>query len=515
LDFLRIEGLKLPNSRTLDHPVFAQPQPTPDPTKFRVKHPSDGPAYAEIDQLNKAHKLAAMPFPAPRGGTEPTLTLEEVLGGNSQAIATITNNKQIVFHSGGDCGNTRGPSKQNEVSDKMVSDFDETVPSEIPQFHMLLGDVVYSFGEVQYYYDQFYEPYREYPAPILAAAGNHDGMVAPETHAKSLDGFLRNFCASSFVVQPEAGGLSRTAQIQPGVFFTFEAPFVRILVLYSNVLEDPGVIADDNIGNSQVKYLQAALKRVRDENYTGALLIAHHHPIYTHARHGWSVEMLSQIDAACKAAGVWPHAVLAGHAHNYQRFTRTRSDGTQIPYIVCGNTGHNVQKLTRSNVPLRTPQVIQKAGAKTDQVVFENYDDTNYGYLRVIATNSQIRIEYHPASDGTTVKTPDDFVTVDLKTRKLTQYNAQDLGYTSEAKKVDSEAKKRPYPPAWLKNRKSKTTHAKTTRSKTTHSETTRSKTTRSKTASKKTTHKKPTHKKPNRGKTTHRKTTAKRRRKG
>jgi hypothetical protein len=47
------------------------------------------------------------------------------------------------------------------------------------------------------------------------------------------------------VVTPEAGGLSRTAQIQPGVFFTFEAPFVRILILYSNTLEDPGVIADD------------------------------------------------------------------------------------------------------------------------------------------------------------------------------------------------------------------------------------------------------------------------------
>jgi hypothetical protein len=74
--------------------------------------------------------------------------------------------------------------------------------------------VVYSFGETQYYYDQFNEPYRDYPAPILAVAGNHDGMVAPDVHAASLAGFLRSFCADTFVVTPEAGGLSRTAQIQ-------------------------------------------------------------------------------------------------------------------------------------------------------------------------------------------------------------------------------------------------------------------------------------------------------------
>jgi predicted phosphodiesterase len=42
-----------------------------------------------------------------------------------------------------------------------------------------LGDVVYSFGEAAYYYDQFYDPFRNYPAPIFAVPGNHDGMVAP------------------------------------------------------------------------------------------------------------------------------------------------------------------------------------------------------------------------------------------------------------------------------------------------------------------------------------------------
>jgi hypothetical protein len=52
-------------------------------------------------------------------------------------------------------------------------------------------------------------------------------------------------------------------------------------------------------------------------------------------------------------------------------------------------------------------------------VILENYDDQDYGYLRIVATTSQLRIEYHPASDDEEAKTPDDFVTVDLATRKL------------------------------------------------------------------------------------------------
>src|SRR5271165_140280 len=411
--------------RVIGKPVFGQPEATPDPTTFVVHHPSDGPAYKQIDVLNKEHKLAPMPFPAPRGGVEPTLTFEDVLGGNADAIKQINNSGQIVFHSTGDCGSTRGPQTQNEVTDKMIADFQEAAANEKPQFNFLLGDIVYSFGEVQYYYDQFYEPYRNYPAPVLAAAGNHDGMVAPQTHVKTLDAFTRNFCASKFVVLPEAGGLSRTAQIQPGVFFTFEAPFMRILTLYSNTLEDPGVIADGvgaktkNIGNSQLDYLQAALTRVKSEKFQGALLIAHHHPPYTAgSRHNWSTTMQAQIDAVCQKVGVWPHADLAGHAHNYQRFTRTRSDGTQIPYLVCGNGGHNVQRLQgQAGATIRAPQIIQAKSSTTDQVVFENYDDQDYGYLRIVVTATQLRIEYHLASDGAATKAPDDSVTVDLKSR--------------------------------------------------------------------------------------------------
>lgn len=421
--------------RRLDAPVFAQPEPTADPSTFRIKHPSDTDAYKLIDQLNREHKLLPMPFPPPRGrGAEPRVTLLDVFGGNSAAINAIQNYGQIVFHATGDCGSTRGPKTQNEVTDKMVGDFTESDAREVPQFALLLGDIVYSFGEPEYYYDQFYDPYRNYHAPILAAAGNHDGMISPLAHAKSLEAYLRNFCAdpaNGFTVTREAGGLSRTAQIQPGVFFTFEAPFVRILVFYSNTLEDPGVIANDTIGHSQIDFLRAALQRAKRENYTGGLLFAHHHPPYAiGGQHSSSAEMRQQMDAICAETGIWPHAVLAGHAHSYQRFTRHRPDGTEIPYIICGNGGHNVQKLHASGgIPLRVPQIMQRGAANQDQLVFERYDDTNYGYLRLVVDPGQLRIEYHPASDGIHAKTPDDSVTIDLRTRKRTTYNPNDLGF--------------------------------------------------------------------------------------
>jgi len=407
------------NVASLNGPSFAQPVLTPDPGSFSIKHGSDTQAYKEIDELNREHKLKTLPFPLPRDLPEPRLTLAQVLGGNTGRTGAITKSGQIVFHSVGDTGSTRGPETQNLVADKLISDFDERDPVDIPSFFFHLGDVIYNFGEAKYYYDQFYDAYRDYPAPIIAIAGNHDGMVAPQTDVPTLDAYLRNFCQQDFVITPEAGGLNRTAQIQPGVFFTFEAPFVRFLVLYSGTLEDPGVIANDTIGDSQLTYLKAALTRAKAEKFPGALILAHHHPAYTAGPHGWSREMTAQIDKICNAAGLWPHAVLSGHAHNYQRFTRQRGK-TQIPYIIGGNGGHALAKLSSKATPvLRVPTRIQNAGPGQDAVDFESYDDTNYGYLRIVVNAQTLRIEYHPASDGARAKTPDDMVTIDLKTRTL------------------------------------------------------------------------------------------------
>jgi len=123
----------------VSHPVFGQPQPTADPTKFEIKHPSDDPAYKRIDELNREHKLTPLPFPAPRDLPEPRLTLAAVLGENEASVQRrIAANGQVVFHATGDTGSTRGPESQNLVADKMVSDFSDD-DKEKPFFFFHLG----------------------------------------------------------------------------------------------------------------------------------------------------------------------------------------------------------------------------------------------------------------------------------------------------------------------------------------------------------------------------------------
>ena len=86
------------------------------------------------------------------------------------------------------------------MADAMVQDV-QTGGDNGPSFFFHLGDVVYNFGEAQYYYDQFYEPYREYDRPIFAIPGNHDGMAygssssAPQV--PTLAAFLANFCSAA------------------------------------------------------------------------------------------------------------------------------------------------------------------------------------------------------------------------------------------------------------------------------------------------------------------------------
>jgi hypothetical protein len=56
------------------------------------------------------------------------------------------------------------------------------------------------------------------------------------------------------------------------VYFTLEAPFLRILGLYSNCLEDPGIISSQGdefpyLGQAQVDFLKTALKRVTSDKF--------------------------------------------------------------------------------------------------------------------------------------------------------------------------------------------------------------------------------------------------------
>jgi len=432
------------------NPVFAEPQPMPDPTAYRQPHASDTVAYKELDQLQKLGQFKPMAFRVVVGAAEPVMTLAEAYGPAGASVEqAITKAGQIVFHSAGDTGATAArPGIQDEYSvvDKMVADFDEQDSTAVPQFFYHLGDVIYNFGEHIYYYDQFYDAFRNYPAPIFAIPGNHDGLVAPTPPAAgqttpaagdpslSLSGFYANFCTAQIEHSTDAVGISRTTMTEPGAYFTLQAPLVRILGIYSNMLENPGVISSTvnpktgkaafpNVPDVQLAYLEAALTRVKQQRFNGAVILAVHHPPYTFGKHVTSLVMLKEIDAICEKVGVWPHAVFSGHAHNYQRYTRTIGK-RQIPYVVCGNGGHPPLARLSVDTTLRTPIAMPGFAQpeRGDTVTLDNYDFKSFGYLRVVVDAKQLRIEFHPQGDGVTTKTPDDFVTVDLGTGTLIHY---------------------------------------------------------------------------------------------
>jgi hypothetical protein len=306
------------------------------------------------------------------------------------------------------------------VANAMVRDFKPRPGGqENPSFFFHLGNVVFSFGESQYYYDQFYQPYRNYPAPIVAIAGNHDGMVAPQSTATTLQAFLTNFCATSFHITRAAGGLTRTAQIEPGVYFTFEAPFVRIIALYSGTLEGPGVISSQHgqypeLGDAQLKFLETALRHLKD--FPGAVILAvHHNPYYySPGGHGGSPLMEAEIDDVARRVGRWPDAVLSAHAHNYERMTRL-VDSREIPYIGVGNGGHGILPISTSGI-IRVPCFLKSN--TDDEIILDDYDDDAYGYLKVVVNERELRIQYVPVSNGSG-KVPDDEVVVDIQQHKL------------------------------------------------------------------------------------------------
>src|SRR5262249_46348736 len=151
-----------------------------------------------------------------------------------------------------------------------------------------------------------------------------------DSDPKSLQAFLDNFCAARAAVPSIASevGIFRETMTQPGVYWLLKAPFLNLIGLYSNVAEGPGDLRGANRDNKQIKFLQATLadlKRAQDQGDHRALVIATHHPPFSEGGHSGSVLMLQQIDQACTAAGIVPHALLAGHTHTYQRYTRTIS----------------------------------------------------------------------------------------------------------------------------------------------------------------------------------------------
>ena len=195
--------------------AFGDPNFTPDNfSKFSKREISADSAAKAIEQLE--------PIPPVRSTT--AMDLGAILGTSAtQAIQTAG---KITFHTVGDTGGVHSPQFQFAVADALAKD---SGSGAALWYH--LGDVVYYFGQEQYYFEQFYDPYRNYNAPIVAIPGNHDGAVFKGEGAKSLDAFVANFCTRQPSRTPDSQGAVRTTMDQPGVYFTLNAPFVKFVGL--------------------------------------------------------------------------------------------------------------------------------------------------------------------------------------------------------------------------------------------------------------------------------------------
>jgi hypothetical protein len=403
--------------------AFANPQPSPD--DLNTKDPKD--AYADDSGI------AATPVtePIPKSWKTPEeMSLSDILG--AQAVQQIQSAGKIVFHSIGDTGGIKEPSHQFAVADAMTGDISEaTYSSGRPAFCYHLGDVVYYFGQERYYFDQFYDAYRDYDAPIFAIPGNHDGEMFPKEQAQySLQAFYGNFCSKAPVKDPSAKGFSRTTMTQPGVYFTLNAPFAKIVGLYSNTGESTGVISDATTGTAQLTFLssqlqEAAGQRAQKNSPPFALILAVHHPPFTLSAGQFpSPAMLAQIDQACQQAKIWPDIVLSGHAHLYERYTRTLPSqytkiasvkSFQIPYVVAGNGGYLQLSKTRLGKNGSDPQPgAPGTDGKGNPLTLNVYNNTTYGFLRLTVSPSSILLESLGVDESSGKTSPIDTFTVDL-----------------------------------------------------------------------------------------------------
>jgi hypothetical protein len=128
---------------------------------------------------------------------------------------------------------------------------------------------------------------------------------------------------------------------QPGTYFTLDAPHVSIIGLFSGAAESLRYMSKNQLAHFADELARlSALRAAGDRR--AIILAVHHLPQFYAARPD---AMSKGLDSACAAAGLWPDAVVVGHAHLYQRFIRTvnvNGKDKPIPYIVCGNGGYKI-----------------------------------------------------------------------------------------------------------------------------------------------------------------------------
>lgn len=345
------------------------------------------------------------PIPVPQ--RDPTMQLADVIG--AAGVAGIQSHGSISFHAVGDTWNMIN-TPQQQVAAAMTADYNIAMADSSPAFFLHLGDVDYYNNTDAGYHEQFYVPYKNYPGKIIALPGNHDGELfkydgTSTGQTVTLQAFWKNFCQPKPGVPPAAGTIYREMPSLPGAYWLLQCPFVDIIGLYSNMAENPGFISDNGVvGQKQKDWLVqvlAIIQQARSNGTRKALILAMHHPPFSNGGHGPSTQMLADMDDACTKSGIMPDAVLSGHAHNYQRYTRYltfNNKNLQIPFLVAGTGGRG------------SDTVAKATGKRTGDNSFDK-SMAGYGYLKLTASAKSLLVNFYQVLSKSTLF---DTVTVDL-----------------------------------------------------------------------------------------------------
>lgn len=311
------------------------------------------------------------PAPRPTGEYPFRLAVKD-----SPVISAAQIRDRMAFHMVGDTGSARHSAFQQLVASTLATQYRQPMDVTPPSFLYHLGDIVYNHGEAGAYPGQFLGPYEDYPAPIFAIPGNHDGDINPESvfPYQSLEAFVDVFCDTYPRRIGFGRGSRRLSMIQPHVYWTLETPLVRIIGLYSNVPKH-GWIDDD-----QRDWFIGELRHADKTREQQALLVCiHHAPYSADTNHGSSRAMIDFLENAFLLSGVRPDAVFSGHVHNYQRFTKIYEDGATVPYIVAGAGGYaDLHRIATTDDPRVTG-----AAQHTSQVHLAAFCDDAFGFMRV------------------------------------------------------------------------------------------------------------------------------------
>ena len=351
------------------------------------------PVGDPVAPLKQNTRFIPVPHPVPAHLTLPF----DVVDPKSCAAAEKAG--QLVFHAVGDTGGVNGTATQEALAVAMEEQIKGAAAGHVPAFFYNLGDVIYYNGQRRLYKTEFYEPYQFYPALIFAIPGNHDGDTQvrkdnPPDYEPSLAGFFDNFCDT----QPQHASPYRMSMTQPYAYWTLDAPFVTIIGLYSNV---EGSL-DARGRYEQQQFLLTQLSGAPKDK---RIIVAVHHPPFSlDSVHGGSPDILNALDRAFSKSGRYADAVISGHVHSYQRFSRT-AGRHKISYIVAGAGGYanDSRSLHKLQKEIRTlPKAKFPYQTTLPDVKLEAFNDTEPGFLRLTVDAKHIKIEYFlvPFDDG-------------------------------------------------------------------------------------------------------------------